>query len=426
MTFADDAKYSMIEYHSIYPTFGQYLDHLFVVIGNGLEWNHGTLGENNFDQAKMAALPELERMAMDTNRAGLNIPRSLKYSLGVREIPVDTQKRLDDYTITSAYGFHKEYSCIAHIPDDIQPDWLNAAWAYLQVLVELPPENFMRYRMATSEHNMAKQEHTDTIAAAKNILASLPVRFPNHVFEKPVITLDPNRPDVPGLKYWSHNYNTVDPSIIELIKPFHDAIHFAYRVTPKDKSTGEARLTAILRQAAEAAITLGHRVVNTKLQEYSILDIPGPIKEILTGYPKEDSNVYFEDLVEPFVKMVRKAYSLRRINRKKAVPYSGYPNGFDTRDGTSEPWRRFQVESMKYDEYDQGRDAIRVIVGMMFTVISEIGCREIRRAVLNVCATLPHEPPEEDWDVKWKRMCDAMTPEELEAQEKFMLTALET
>ena len=397
MTFADSVKHSMIEYHSIYPTLGQCLDHMFMCIGNGYEWFGGTLSENGNDQAKMGALPEMERLATNQNRPSYNIPRTISYIWETREIPIDIQRRLDDYTINSAHGFDKDYSRLSRIPDNVSPDWLNAIWAYLRVIVELPIEKFVRYRMACQgsfgqdqiekQKAGAEREYEQTIAASKKILSSLPVQYPDHVFEKPKITLDPNRPDIPGLKYWSKDYNTPDPSITELIKPFRDVITFAYKVTPKNYHY-PVGLTAILRKAAKAAIDLGERVTNNKIQDGLFLE-DHTIKEALKDFPIGKENLRFEEIVSPYIKMIRKVFRLRRINVGKAIPYNGYPAGHGDH---GDPWDRFTPESMEYDKTDQGRDALTVIMNVFFTVVSELGCRHVRRTVIEVCATLPPAP----------------------------------
>lgn len=440
MNFSDAAKYSMIEFHSLYPTFGQYLDHLFMVIGNGMEWGNGSLGDN--EHHRSAELPSLERLvARGVTQQAPNLPDWLNYPLRIKKYATDIPLRITDPAIKSCYGF-SEYSRIGHIPDDISPDWLSACVLYLLIVGQTPIENFMRY---TNKDLLAgaEKDFETTQTKCKEILTSLYKRFPDHVFQNPIktITFDPDRSDVPGYgKYWPLDDSPV-ADVNDLIEPFKDALKFAYNIKPKPGASLED-LDSIFEQIAAHAIEFGKKILarevrknsewgNGKDLEMLLADRPDhtitwngdtvigggtvrydctcgwtgattsscdehndhhaqiraanieaiknrvePYQTVLDRYPAEERR-YMDD-VAPFMKTIRKKLKLSRKNLKKDIPYVGYPNGRSVRAGCFEPNERFMAERMEYDLYDQGRDALEVIIGSMITCLSEQGARLIK------------------------------------------------
>lgn len=79
--------------------------------------------------------------------------------------------------------------------------------------------------------------------------------------------------------------------------------------------------------------------------------------------------------MDPFKKALRFAYSMRRKNEKKDIPYRGLPLGHDERVCSIGPEERFTAESLAYDKDDQGRDAIEVILCCMAQICVEQGRR---------------------------------------------------
>jgi hypothetical protein len=224
------------------------------------------------------------------------------------------------------------------------------------------------------------------------------------------------------------------------MQPFKDALLFAYKMTPKPSTPawGEINpydmLDEILAETYQAAVMLGQRIVNDKLQEHYYAPMewrdvptynPDPILKALEPFPKSDGRVYFGGVIEPFLKKIRKAYKLRRINENKDIPYTGYPLGHDARGGSLEPVHSFTVGQMKYDKEDQGRDALEVIVGKIFTVVSEQGSRMVRKAVVDVCDALPPQQTEEEMYAEIKKREDAMTDEQKEERRKIMFQVAE-
>ena len=95
----------------------------------------------------------------------------------------------------------------------------------------------------------------------------------------------------------------------------------------------------------------------------------------ITPWPMNDEPADFDLLIEPFKKALRFAYSMRRKNEKKDIPYRGLPLGHDERVCSIGPEERFTAESMAYDKDDQGRDAIEVILCCMAQISVEQGRR---------------------------------------------------
>lgn len=83
----------------------------------------------------------------------------------------------------------------------------------------------------------------------------------------------------------------------------------------------------------------------------------------------------FDDLTKPLVKAIRFAYTLKRKNRDKDIPYSGYdrPSILHT---CLDIKTQLTAEQMLYDEEAQGRDAIEVLVALAIQLGYEQGLRK--------------------------------------------------
>jgi len=99
-------------------------------------------------------------------------------------------------------------------------------------------------------------------------------------------------------------------------------------------------------------------------------------REARMTFPQDGSPAHFDELTEPLIEAVRFAYSLRRKNRGKDIPWNG-PDLTLTRllcccFNISESLSR---ESLEYNENDQGRDALAIIVSCAIQLGIEQGIR---------------------------------------------------
>lgn len=384
MSFRNSLLYSMIEYNSIFPTLGAWMDHCFMVIGNGREWSNGNLQDSDGNDGFVAAL-EVAVSQASTSRP---VPDCLRYTLGETDYPTDIQQRMADPIIPHCYGF-SNYSRIGHIPDDITPEWLNAALTCIISVLNTPKEMF-------SDH----ADYEGTQAACERILGEIRTRFPDHKFESiHRIKLDPTRPlPKDAHLYWPLNGDPVDLTV--LVEHFYQALLFAYDFTPKEANkSGMAMLRTILNELADDAVWIGQLVTNDEMHDSSSLELEflmadvddeerlkHPIYATMEKFPKSDeAKAYglFDDTLTPKMKAVRKNFKMKRKNEDKDIPYRGYPNGRSSRAGSLEPAERFTAEHMRYDLEDQGRDALEVIMGAMITCASEQGRRIYRQAILD-------------------------------------------
>lgn len=90
-------------------------------------------------------------------------------------------------------------------------------------------------------------------------------------------------------------------------------------------------------------------------------------------WPDGNKPANFEDLVKPFKSVLRFAYKMTRQNKGRDIPYNGYEHGalhicFPLIE-------KFTANQMRYDEEEQGRDALEVIIGAILQVGIEQGRR---------------------------------------------------
>lgn len=90
-------------------------------------------------------------------------------------------------------------------------------------------------------------------------------------------------------------------------------------------------------------------------------------------WPKERS-VNFDDLVNPIVKAIKFAYTIRRKNLSKDIPYDGYERN-SMLAGCLPIGEALSVKGLEFDLEDQGRTAIEVIVGLAIQLGIEHGQR---------------------------------------------------
>ena len=397
-SFADAIKYSMIDYHSLYATAGQFFDQVFLTNGNGYCWHNGV--PISRDGGELAALPALERAAANPTQKTRSIPSWLRYPIHYDELPTNIPERTQNPVVLHCYGYSKGYNMLEKIPDNVDPIWLNAAITYIIAVANAPIENFSfsgyNNRLTQDELAGVKRQFEETKEAMVTILADLQKRFPDHVYNNPLkaVTYDPNRPDVDGPRAWPLDGSTV--SVQDLIYPFIDALKFAYNITLKDSSKDlEDTLEKLFVQVYEAAVELGQRIIADEvLDTYEMRkdrSAKNVVRDICKKYPNSNgAQVYlYDSIIQSLMTEFHAAFNLNRKNKAKDIPYIGYPNGCKSRAGCLEPEERLSAESMKYDEEDQGRDGLEVIIGTMTTVVSEQGSRMVIKDLLDVAADLP-------------------------------------
>lgn len=413
MDFQDSAKYSMIEFNSIYPTFGAFLNHCFLTCGNGLGWSSDGRLIDDSDQTRIAELPALERLAATGGSNGVKPPRALKYALNIERIPDNIQERIGDPFISSLCEVDPKYSRIFHLPDNVESGWLDGAIALLIIVTQTPIENYSRYSMAlrdvTYEKDEAKkakaqerlerekESYAKCIARAHELLADLRRRFPNHQWSNPMrtIKLDSNRPDFEdAAKSWPVSGAPVE-NLDEIVQPFIEALKFAYNWKITSEHISDDYVENAVRSLAEHTVKYGRSIVHEKVMENWEVKLfleksaqsenIDPLVAFLQKEPKRTG--HFDHVLDPALQNLRgNGIRFYRKNRKKDIPYKGYPIGRDSRAGCLDIDYRFQVEQMDYDLNDQGRNALEVILGSLVTVVCEQGRREYVRDLMAALA----------------------------------------
>ncbi len=83
----------------------------------------------------------------------------------------------------------------------------------------------------------------------------------------------------------------------------------------------------------------------------------------MMNWPKDNSTVSFEDLIEPIVCAINFAYTIKRKNINKNVPWNGL-NTPNSEHVALSPNQTLKAENLKYSEECQGRDALTEIIGI--------------------------------------------------------------
>ncbi len=83
----------------------------------------------------------------------------------------------------------------------------------------------------------------------------------------------------------------------------------------------------------------------------------------------------FEDLTGPVCEAIRFAYDLSRKNQSRPIPWTGYTIGAQELVGGSPPHLRLERDNLYYDQHDQGRPALEVLVGIAVQMGIEQGRR---------------------------------------------------
>lgn len=100
-------------------------------------------------------------------------------------------------------------------------------------------------------------------------------------------------------------------------------------------------------------------------------------------WPKDDATVRFDDIINPLRDAVDQLYTLKRVNKDMDVHWDGLDIGEATKATCHGPDHALSAESLKYDEEEQGRDAMRILLG----IAVQLGIEQGRRIVANDPAT---------------------------------------
>ena len=103
----------------------------------------------------------------------------------------------------------------------------------------------------------------------------------------------------------------------------------------------------------------------------------------MADWPENDKVLSFWELTDPVVDLVRQAYSLRRKAAiKKGLDWKG-PSLPKSLAASSFPFdEKVSAENLRYDEEEQGRDPLTVIIGIAVQLGIEQG-RRISAAEMN-------------------------------------------
>ena len=341
--FDDVLKYDLAIFPSIFPNRAAVLNQIFIVNGNGCGWDaDGNLVGSCTDEGRFNELVAIERYI----GAGLHkqpsenhdlkyIPAELLERFLSFNIPPDIEERTTNINFTHWYPMYVGHSTLERMPDNVTPDWLNAAWECATLLVNTPLEaaeldKQIKWALHSFKGDEAKarewavREWQTNHDVAQAFLENLPGRFPNHKFE-------------------------VNPA------PMFN----------KDRAFD---------------------------------------KDGITPWPLDESPYQGRDLlIEPFMKAIKFVYKMARKpkNKNKNIPYAGLPLGHDDRVGSFGPEIALKASNLEYQEYEQGRPPLDIILVSMAQICVEQGRRLAKQEMLkNLHTYFSHKHYEKEHQ-KW-------------------------
>ncbi len=92
-------------------------------------------------------------------------------------------------------------------------------------------------------------------------------------------------------------------------------------------------------------------------------------------WPKGNKPTQFSDLTDAVTKGIRFAYSLKRRNRDRSVPWTGPDSGQSIKATCPTPEEWLSKKSLAFNLEDQGRDALDVLVAIAVQLGIEQGRR---------------------------------------------------
>lgn len=93
----------------------------------------------------------------------------------------------------------------------------------------------------------------------------------------------------------------------------------------------------------------------------------------------DEKPVNFRELVGPVCDAVRFSYDLSRRNEHRSIPWTGHNIGSEELVCSSPPHERLKRSELQYNEKEQGRDALEVLVGIAVQLGIEQGRRMERK-----------------------------------------------
>jgi len=140
-SYQDTIDRMMRLYPDLFPTELHCLDQLFLVIGNGYYWEDGQL-VNRFERTDDEVISERELFDQEMAQSRAELVEALEKMndqvmadriLSIME-ELHAPARLCLYTIC------REYSKVFRVPDDVEPDWLAAAYKAIGMVLTAKPE----------------------------------------------------------------------------------------------------------------------------------------------------------------------------------------------------------------------------------------------------------------------------------------------
>ena len=117
-------------------------------------------------------------------------------------------------------------------------------------------------------------------------------------------------------------------------------------------------------------------------------DVPrkrGRVREVegvsIKDWPDNGKPADFGELAESVYPAITFAYRLERINEGQAIPWKGHTIGKEDLATCFAPDEQLSAENLRYDEEDQGRDALQVLIGIAMQLGIEQGRRMTRQKV---------------------------------------------
>ncbi len=93
-------------------------------------------------------------------------------------------------------------------------------------------------------------------------------------------------------------------------------------------------------------------------------------------WPKDPKQtVRFADLAEPVHKAISFAYTLKRKNHGKDVPWSGFDIGESMKACCLSPHEALTKDNLAYDKNNQDRDPMNILIGIAIQIGIEQGRR---------------------------------------------------
>jgi len=102
-------------------------------------------------------------------------------------------------------------------------------------------------------------------------------------------------------------------------------------------------------------------------------------------WPQDDQPVDFSDLADSIQAAILFAYTIKRKNVDKSIPWTGYDIGSDEKVTCFGPDEQLSAKSLAYSLDDQGRTAFEEIIGLAIRLGIEQGRRVFKTST---CYTL--------------------------------------